>query len=390
MKLAISIVVSAMLALSGPVCAAEPDGVVIGLSVAASGPNSRLGQDPLRGLQLWAEEVNGRGGLLGHKVTIAHSDDAGDAAAIAPRYEKLLVDDNASVLIGPYAAEAAATVAAVAEKYGAPVIVPGAATKEAWRRDRKNVFALYAPPDAYLDHILAFARSKGLRRVALVYQNAALTREIAEGIKAKVGDFGMHLVFEQEYEKESTDFLGMLGKLKLKRPDIFIMASYSSDAVAFMRQAKENKFAARIMAFAPGASSSEFGGALGADAEGVLGIAQWEPALKTTVTAEFMRKYKLKYGQAAAYQAADGYAIGQLIEAATKKAGSFEREHLRKALSELDTVTVLGRYKVDASGWQIGRAGYAVQWLHGERVPVLPADTATETVKYPFQAWGRR
>src|SRR6185436_7285842 len=160
-------------------------------------------------------------------------------------------------------------------------------TKEAWRRDRKNTFALYAPPESYVDHVLAFAKAKGLRRVALVYAKSGVAREVADGVKTRLADLGMHLVLEQDYDKDTSDFSAVIGKLKTRRPDVLIAASYTAEAVAFQRQAKENKFSAKIMALVPGGSSPEFG-ALGADANGVFGVVQWEPMF--TASAEFVRK----------------------------------------------------------------------------------------------------
>ena len=88
---------------------------------------------------------------------------------------------------------------------------------------------------------------------------------------------------------------------------------------------------------------------------------------------EFAEKYKAKYGHEPGYHAGGGYGAGQVLEAAVKKAGSIERDKLRKALFGLDTVTAFGRFKVDTTGKQIGKPAYAVQWLNGERHVVLPA-----------------
>ena len=59
-------------------------------------------------------------------------------------------------------------------------------------------------------------------------------------------------------------------------------------------------------------------------------------------------------------------------------------------LFALDTVNAFGRFKVDATGKQIGKPAYAVQWLGGERHIVLPLEAATAKVAYPFKDWGKR
>jgi branched-chain amino acid transport system substrate-binding protein len=391
MKRAICVIaIAAVSVCLGAARAAEEADIVIGTSVVLSGINARTGQEQLRGLQLWVEEVNARGGLLGRNVRLVHYDDGGDAEAGARSYDKLIVEDKAVMLVGPYSSDVTLAVAAVAEKHEVPMIVPGAVTRTVWERGYKNVFGLYTPADAYLDHVLAFAKSRGLRRVALVYQNTTFPREMADGVKIKVGALGMRIVFEEAYDKNATDFGAIIGKIKLKRPDVIIAGSYLPDSVAFMRQAKDNKLSAKVMAFAVGPGLPDFGKSLGPDAEGAMGGTPWEPTLKVPGAAEFARRYKVKVGHEPGYHAAGGYAAGQVLAAAAKRAGSVEPERLRNALLELDAVTILGRYKVDKSGRQIGKAGYVVQWINGERVLVLPQDVATAKIVYPFKSWAKR
>lgn len=369
---------------------ADEADIVLGTSAILSGINARTGQEQLRGVRLWADEINARGGLLGRRVRLVHYDDGGDVETAARLYDKLIVEDKATMLVGPTSADVTLAVAAVAEKHGIPMVAPGAVSKTVWERGYKNVFGLYTPADAALDYVLAFAKSRGLRRIALIYQNTTFPRELAEGVKAKVGALGLRIVFEEAYERDAADFGTIIGKIKPKRPDVIVAGSYLPDSVAFMRQAKENKLSAKVMAFAVGPSLLEFGRSLGPDAEGAMGGTPWEPTLKISGAVEFARRYKIKYGYEPGHHAAGGYAAGQVLEAAAKRVTSVEPERLRNALFELDTTTIIGRYRADRSGRQIGKAGYVVQWINGERVPVLPEEVATAKIAYPFKSWAKR
>jgi branched-chain amino acid transport system substrate-binding protein len=200
----------------------------------------------------------------------------------------------------------------------------------------------------------------------------------------------MEIVFEEEYGKASTDFSSMIIRMKAKKPDIVVGGSYLPDSTAFIRQAKENRLYAPIFAFAVGPALPDFGKNLGADADGVMGNSQWEDDLKLPGVTEFVAKYKAKYGHIPPYHAGGGYGTGQVLEAAVKKAGSVDPAKVRKALHELDIVTTFGRYKVDATGKQIGKPGYSIQWQHGVRELVLPADVATAKIEYPFKDWAKR
>jgi branched-chain amino acid transport system substrate-binding protein len=392
MKRVLSLLCAAALALAlaSGVAAAASDEVVVGASVALTGKYDRTGREQLQGFQMWVEEVNARGGLLGKKVRLVHYDDESKPETGAKLYEKLITDDKVDLLIGPYSSDVTMAASTVAEKHGFPMVSSGASATEIWERGFKNVFGLYTLAETYMDQILEFAKGKGLKTVALIWENTAFPRAVAVGVKAKAKALGLQVVFEEEYGKASTDFTSMILKIKTKKPDVVIGGSYLPDSTSFMRQAKENRLYAKVFAFAVGPGLPDFGKNLGADAEGVMGNTQWEPGLKLPGAPEFAAKYKARYGHEPGYHAGGGYGAGQVLEAAVKKAGSVARDKLRQALFALDTVTAFGRYKVDTRGAQIGKPGYTVQWLKGERELVLPADVAKAKVVYPFVDWGKR
>ncbi len=370
--------------------AAQAADVVVGTSVALTGKYARTGQEQLQGFQMWIEEVNARGGLLGRKVALKYYDDESKPETGAKLYEKLITDDKVELLIGPYSSDVTMAASTVAEKHNFPMVSSGASASEIWQRGYKNTFGLYTLAELYMDQILEFGKSKGLRKIALIYENTAFPRGVASGVRAKAKALGMQIVYDEEYGKASTDFTSTIVKIKAKKPDMIVGGSYLPDSTAFVRQAKENRLYTKIFAFAVGPGLPDFGKNLGLDAEGVMGNTQWEPTLKLPGAKEFSEKYKAKYGHEPGYHAGGGYGAGYVLEAAVKKAGSTDRNKVREALYALDTVNAFGRFKVDKTGKQIGKPAYAVQWLNGERHIVFPADAATAKAVYPFKDWAKR
>lgn len=389
-RLSLSVLFSLILAVMVFPAVTQAKEIVVGTSVALTGKYARTGQEQLQGFQMWVDEVNARGGLLGQKVKLVHYDDESKPETGAKLYEKLITDDKVDLLIGPYSSDVTMAASTVAEKHGMPMVSSGASASEIWERGYKNTFGLYTLAELYMDQILDLGKSKGLKKIALIYENTAFPRGVAAGVKDKAKKLGMQIVFEEEYGKASTDFSSMIIKIKARKPDMVIGGSYLPDSTAFMRQAKENRLYAKIFAFAVGPGLPDFGQNLGLDAEGVMGNTQWEPTLKLPGVKEFAEKYNQKYGHEPGYHAGGGYGTGQVLEAAVKKAGSTDPDKVRAALFALDTVTTFGRFKVDATGKQIGKPAYAVQWLAGERHIVLPVEAATAKVAYPFKDWGKR
>lgn len=364
--------------------------IVIGASVAQTGKYSRTGQEQLNGIRMWLEDVNAMGGLLGKSVRLVHYDDKSRPAMGTDLYEKLITDDKVHLLFGPYSSGITLSASAIAEKYGVPMISAGASASKIWSRGYKNVFGLYTPAEEYMNQILAFAKSKGLARIALIYSDTAFPRGVAIGVREKAATLGMDLVFEQEYAKDVLDFEAIIRGMRDKNPDIIIGASYLPDSTAFVRQAKKHGLGARILAFAVGPALPDFGKNLGVDAEGIMGNSQWEPNLNLPGIKEFVGAYKEKYDRLPGYHAAGGYGAGQVAEAAIRQSESVEPDKVRDALIELEITTIFGNYKVDETGKQKGKPAYTIQWIDGKRELILPGETATTEPAYPFRVWSKR
>src|SRR5262245_20237770 len=88
------------LALAGAALAQQP--VKIGIGIAQTGTLGGGGKAALLALQMWVEDVNTRGGLLGRKVELIAYDDQSSASTTPGIYTKLLDVDKVDLLIAPY------------------------------------------------------------------------------------------------------------------------------------------------------------------------------------------------------------------------------------------------------------------------------------------------
>src|SRR3954463_4191237 len=78
--------------------AADP--VKIGFSVSLTGGLASSGKAHLLSKQIWAEEVNAKGGLLGRQVQLVYYDDQTNASTVPGIYAKLLDVDKVDLLMG--------------------------------------------------------------------------------------------------------------------------------------------------------------------------------------------------------------------------------------------------------------------------------------------------
>src|ERR1700677_2265642 len=76
--------------------------IKIGFSMALTGPLAPNGKQALLGAQIWQEEINAKGGLLGRKVELVNYDDQSNPATVPGIYTKLIDVDKVDLVIGPY------------------------------------------------------------------------------------------------------------------------------------------------------------------------------------------------------------------------------------------------------------------------------------------------
>ena len=113
----------------GTSAAEAPPPIRVGATVSLSGEYQLLGLDQLQGMQMWADDVNRRGALLGRKVEIVHYDDESDPQTSARLYERLITEDRVDLLLGPYSSDITYAASEVAERHGLPMVATGAAAR---------------------------------------------------------------------------------------------------------------------------------------------------------------------------------------------------------------------------------------------------------------------
>ncbi len=369
------------LAFGGP--AKEP--IRIGMTVSLDGSYSQFGKELLKGVKMWVDDLNERGSLLGRPVELVYENDFSDLAISTYEYKDLITRQKVDFLLGPFSSTLTLSATTVAEENRIPIVTTAASATRIWERGYRYVFGMYTPADHNMDPVLKLAAKKGATRVALIYAGADFPRSAAKGVRKRTAELGMELVYDREYDPDTRIFRNIIKEMGAKSPELLIVESYLEDAIAFMKQLREDPLVPKGIAFGGSASLPEFGQALGADAEGVLATVQWWRSERMPGAQDFSFRFKRKYGYNAGYQAAGGYAAGQVLEAAIRLAGSTDRDKVREQLATMKFLSLLGHYRVDGTGRQIGKPVYVIQWQDGRRRLIYPFDLSRFNVVYPYR-----
>ena len=365
--------------------------VVVGGTLALSGRYAEPAGRFLNAWKLYVDELNQRGGLLGHKVELRILDDTSDTRTAIELYEKLITTDKVDLVQGPYSSAITDAVANVMEVHRRPFVGSGA-SKVIWERGRKYIFSLpQAQAPDYQNGTLHIAKELGIKRIAIIGQGSLFPRQTTAGTLELAKKLDLEVVFLQGYHKDEKDFAALLKTIEASGAEAIFSNSYFADSVAQLRQMRELGINVKMFAGTVGPGLPKFTEELGGAAEFVLGSTQWEPraTLGYPGIREFIKGYEKLYGVTPNYHAAGGYGVMQILEAAVKHAASFEPEKVRDALASITVETIKGPYKANAQGLST-MEGLAFQIQNGKRVIVWPKHIAEANYMLPMPRWDER
>jgi len=380
--------VTAAFAFVAPVQAADP--VRVGVALSQTGNLADSAGPYFKGLDLWREQANARGGLAGRPIEFVVYDDRSDPATAARLYEKLITDDKVNLVMSSLGSATAATGSGVAEKHKVIMINAGGAAEAIQQRGFKYVFQTAARISSYADGIMPMVEKYKIKSMALVSRDYAAARDISKVIKERIKDKDVKLVIDEYFPAGTADFSSQIAKGQQLQPDLWIGLLYPSEAIETVRQFHSMNYMPKLF-IANGVSQDDFITSAGRDAEYALGMSLYEPSLPSEGNKEFVKTYRAKYNADPGYYSAFGFVGGTVLEAAVKQAGSIETEKVREVLTTLKLGTVMGRHEVDPKTYmQIGVRGLVVQVQNGKREVVWPEEYKTAEPKLPIPAWDKR
>jgi branched-chain amino acid transport system substrate-binding protein len=330
----------------------------IGASLSQTGSFAALGQNQLRGYQLCVKHANQKGGVLGRRIELIVEDDQSKAPTAVAIYEKLIAQDKVDAVLGPYGSPSVEAVADVSEKHRMPMVAPLASTTSIFKKGRKFVFMVLSPAEIWFEGLIDIAVKRGLRTIAVINEDTLFPKTSAQGTVELAKKRGLQVVLAEAYPKGTTDFGGILGRVKAASPDVLASATYFEDAVAIARHLNELNVSPKMFGVTVGGDLPKFHETLGKTAEFVYGSSQWEPELVTLRAGglipvarqypgarEFVEAYRSEFpGADLSYHSAAGYSGCQIFLEAVKRAGSLDGEKIREAILKTDLNTVFGAF----------------------------------------------
>jgi branched-chain amino acid transport system substrate-binding protein len=396
---------------AAPVTATAQSGepIKIGFSMALTGPLAPNGKQALLGAEIWQEEINVKGGLLGRKVELVHYDDQSNPANVPGIYTKLLDVDKVDIVMGPYGTNLNAPAMPVVMQKN-KVFVGFFALDINAEFHYPRYFSMLPtgekPREAFTEGFFeaAAAQNPKPQTVALTSEDAEFARNACDGARENSKAHGFKIIYDKTFPPGTTDFSPIIRALQAANADLVVACSYPLSSVGLVQSAKELGLNPKMFGGAMvGLQSTVFKDRLKSKLNGIVNYETWVPSPKLMAPAKaFFAKYQERAKAAGVdplgyYLGGWGYADFQLIGEAIEGAKSIKDEQLADYLRSHEFKTIMGDIRFGKNGeWtksgmlqvqyhDVTDAADLETWRGMSYQSVIsPADQKTGNLIYPY------
>jgi branched-chain amino acid transport system substrate-binding protein len=394
-----------------PLAAGAAEPIKIGFGMALTGGLAGNGKAALVAMQIWAEEVNAKGGLLGRPVKLIYYDDQTNPALVPGIYSKLLDVDKVDLVISGYGTNLQAPAMPIIMQHGMTFIgLFGLDVNHQFHYDR---FFQIQPngEDPKISSIEGFFQAAMTAKptpktVAIVGADAEYPKVATEGAREIAKKDGLKIVYDRSYPPSTVDYTPIVRAIQAANPDVVYVASYPPDSAGMVRAAHEVGLKTEV--FGGGMIGLQFAALkqqLGEMLNGIVCYDMYVPS--STMNFPGMTQFLTKYQPRAKAEGADqlgfylppfAYAAMQVLGQAVETTKGLDQKKLAEYMHATTFHTVIGDIKWAANGeWATPRVIF-VQYRgikgndleqfkkQGTAVIVAPAQYKTGAIEAPYSA----
>jgi len=382
--------------------AAEP--IRVGGSVSLAGFNAAVGEEFLRGLELWRDMINnGTGiyegretvGLLGRPVELVFSNDESSSEAALRTYERLITQEGVDFIFPPFGSGATGTIAPIAEREQKALIATTASAETIYEQGLSYIVMGVSPSSKYIGRAPEIMAEQGFATAAFLTLNNPFTLASSDFLRGEIEALdGGAVLSEDLFEFATNDFTAILTGVGAASPDVIVIQAFGTQAVTIYNQMADLGVDAPMIVMSAGAWRDDvfLAGAGVAKAECLIADHHWNPNDDIAGNAEFAAGYAEKYGSIATIGSdpspAMGLTYGQLLTYAVDAIGESaidDQSQIIDFLRNTDGLqTVLGLQTFDPeTGKNTALTPSLIQFQGGERVIVWPPEVAQGDVMLP-------
>jgi branched-chain amino acid transport system substrate-binding protein len=393
------IAIAALALLWSAPAARAADPIRIGFSIELTGPLAAVGKTGLLAFQIWAEDVNKKGGLLGRKVELVYYDDQGNPSNVPGIYTKLIEIDKVDLLVSSYGTNLVApAMPIVMQKNRLFFGLFALGVNESFHYPKYFSMLVFGPDPkptfskGWFD--IALKQNPKPETVALVTADAEFGRNALDGARENIKKLGLKTVYDRAYPPTTVDYTPIIRAVQATNPDMVYVASYLPDTVGILRAVNETGLTTKMFGGAlVGTPTATLRTQMGPLLNGLVVGELWEPTETMNFPGiwDFLKQYQAKapgegIDPLGYFLPPFAYGEMQILGDAITAVGSLDEEKLAQYMHSHPFKTVVGEISFNPDGEWTEPRNVFVQY-HGIKGNDLDQfrDDSRITILYPAQ-----
>jgi branched-chain amino acid transport system substrate-binding protein len=355
-----------LLALLAPADASAQKTIKVGFPMILSGPGALFGEPALKGAQMYVEELNAKGGVLGRKLELIQRDTKGNADEAVRVSRELILKDNVDFLVGTLTSAEGPAVSTIAKENKVVFIAPIPKTDQLTAQANLHPYVFRTASNTTIEGRTAaeIVAKWPVKRIATISPDYAygqdVTKAFVDHIKKIKPD--VEIVDQQWPKLGEADYTPFINAQIGKRPEAVFSSLWGGHFVTFAKQAKPLKYFEAInYNFIGGGEAASMESTRSMGAEYPVGI--WGNSYDAFYWESAPPAHKDYIARVKAYTKEEfpsswpvtGYVAMQMLAEAIKKANGTDSDKVAKALLDLTVDTPIGKQTIRAKDHQANR-----------------------------------
>jgi|SRR5216684_704965 branched-chain amino acid transport system substrate-binding protein len=353
------------LVLAMPLAASAQKPIKVGFPMILSGPGALFGEPASKGAQMFVDEINAKGGVLGRKLELLPRDTKGNADEAVRVARELILKENVDFLVGTLTSAEGPAVSVVAKENKVVFIAPIPKTDQLTAPDKLHPYVFRVAANTTMEGRSAaeIVAKWPVTKVATISPDYAYGQDVTKSFVEHLKKIkpSVQIVDQQWPKLGEPDYTPFINAQMAKKPDAVFSSLWGGHFVNFAKQAKPLGYfdALKYNFIGVGeAGSPESTKAMGKDYPvGIWGNSYdafyWgETPAHRDYVARLSKYLKDEYPSSWAIQ---GYTGMQFLAEAIKKAGSTDSDKVSKALLGLTIDTPIGKQTIREKDHQANR-----------------------------------
>jgi branched-chain amino acid transport system substrate-binding protein len=213
--------------------------ILLGQSVALTGPAEQLGKDMQSGAMLYFDSVNAKGGVNGRKIVLKTLDDGYDPPRAAENTRKLINDDKVFALFGYVGTPTSAAAMPIFTEAKVPFVGPFTGAELLRAPVNPYIFNVRASYFDETEAIVQHLTAMSVNRIAVFYQNDAYGQAGLAGVERALKKRNLEVVAKATVERNTTEVKNAVSVIAKAAPQAVVMISAYKSCAQFIKEMKQ-------------------------------------------------------------------------------------------------------------------------------------------------------